>query len=156
MQIGVHGTYGRQLSIHSLDATAPNGDPGKYGRIFQDLAKQPLLVPDDVLEQLANAMVDDPAKAVIGDNAHIPAGYTYFGQFVDHDVTFDTTPLSQQNVDPYATKNFRTPCLDLDSIYAEGPSVSPHLYARDPTPPFKISNKFLIGRTEQTRLLHKS
>ena len=74
----------------------------------------------------------------------------YFGQFVDHDVTFDTTPLSQQNVDPYATKNFRTPCLDLDSIYAEGPSVSPHLYARDPTPPFKISNKFLIGRTEQS------
>ena len=127
MLIGIHGTYGRQLSINSLEATAPNGDPGKYGRMFEDLSKHPLLVPDNVLEELANAMVDDATPSPSLDNANIPAGYTYFGQFVDHDLTLDTTPLSQQNVDPYATTNFRTPCLDLDSIYGEGPSVNPHL-----------------------------
>jgi hypothetical protein len=26
------------------------------------------------------------------DNDLIPAGYVYFGQFVDHDMTHDTTP----------------------------------------------------------------
>src|SRR4051794_16483308 len=62
------------------------------------------------------------------DNPRIPAGYTYFGQFVDHDITFD--PLSQLSKfnDPDALTNFRSPRFDLDSLYGEGPSGSPYLY----------------------------
>jgi hypothetical protein len=30
------------------------------------------------------------------DNPKIPAGYTYFGQFVDHDITFDPVSSFQR------------------------------------------------------------
>ena len=50
--------------------------------------------------------------------ATIPAGFTYLGQFIDHDITFDPTPFELQRVnDPDALVNFRTPRLDLDSLY---------------------------------------
>ena len=66
------------------------------------------------------------------DNNAIPAAYTYFGQFIDHDITFDdrandlTTP-----VDPSALVNKRTPQLDLDSLYGSGPTTSSTLYNAD-------------------------
>lgn len=66
------------------------------------------------------------------DNKEIAAGYTYFGQFVDHDLTFDdrandlVTPTP-----PSALVNARTPQLDLDSVYGSGPTVSPTLYESD-------------------------
>lgn len=46
--------------------------------------------------------------------------------------------------DPLAIKNFRSPALDLDSLYGDGPSVHPFLYVRDPNS-MKMSQKFLIG-----------
>ncbi len=66
------------------------------------------------------------------DNMQIHAGYTYFGQFVDHDLTLDdrandlVTPTP-----PSALVNGRTPQLDLDSVYGKGPSDSPSLYESD-------------------------
>ena len=66
------------------------------------------------------------------DNPNVPAGFTYLGQFVDHDITLDLTSLSEKEKDPLAVENFRTPSLDLDSIYGLGPDGSPHLYARNP------------------------
>jgi hypothetical protein len=65
------------------------------------------------------------------DNHTLPAGYTYFGQFITHDITFDATSSLQQQEDPEAIRNYRTPALDLDSLYGGGPLVSPHLYDRD-------------------------
>jgi len=81
----------------------------------------PPLLPDDKdLEELARAMVEpeptgeeDPS----GDNPAIPAGFTYFGQFVDHDLTFDPTSQLQRDNDPDALVDFRTPRFDLDSVY---------------------------------------
>jgi hypothetical protein len=65
-------------------------------------------------------------------DSSIPAGYTYFGQFVDHDINFDQTPLARTGaVDPTATTNNRTPSLDLDSLYGGGPEVRPELYEPD-------------------------
>jgi len=66
------------------------------------------------------------------DNRDIPAGYTYFGQFVDHDLTFDDRP--NDLVTPTAVSslvNGRTPQLDLDSLYGSGPTTSPTLYESD-------------------------
>ena len=66
------------------------------------------------------------------DNKDIPAGYTYFGQFVDHDLTFDDRP--NDLVTPTAVSslvNGRTPQLDLDSLYGSGPSTSSNLYEAD-------------------------
>ena len=35
-------------------------------------------------------------------------GYTYFGQFVGHDLTYDSTPLAGPYAEPEKTPNFRT------------------------------------------------
>lgn len=64
-------------------------------------------------------------------NARIPAGYTYFGQFVDHDITFDPQSSLERANDPHALVNFRTPRFDLDSLYGAGPADQPFLYDWD-------------------------
>src|SRR5205823_1214648 len=65
---------------------------GGVGRMFR---LRPPLRPDDKdLEALGRQMVDpEPAgeEDTAGDNPDSPAGFTYFGQFVDHDLTFDPT-----------------------------------------------------------------
>lgn len=140
-----HGKHLRALTAETLDALSGHGDPGKFGRMFPMLP--PLAVPDHPLAELAKAMIDDPAQPASGDNPDIPAGFTYLGQFVDHDVTLDTTPLAQQMADPTATENFRTPALDLDSLYGDGPGQNPELYGRQSRSPYGPDNRFLIGIT---------
>ena len=93
---------------------------------------RPLEVSDAKLEALANAMIDNNPGSPVGNNRHIPAGFTYFGQFVDHDITLDLTSLGDKEKDPLGIENFRTPSVDLDCLYGLGPDGSPHLYARNP------------------------
>ena len=52
----------------------------------------------------------------------VPAGFTYLGQFVDHDLSFDETQL-MENVDipPGTIVSARSPRLDLDCLYGVGP-----------------------------------
>ena len=59
---------------------------------------------------------------------HLFAGFTFIGQFIDHDITLDNTPLELQQADPDATVNFRTPRYDLDSVYGRGPAHEPQFY----------------------------
>jgi hypothetical protein len=57
-----------------------------------------------------------------GGASGIPAGFTYLGQFVDHDLTFDKTAVMLgQNVTPAELLQARSPSLDLDSLYGAGP-----------------------------------
>jgi hypothetical protein len=65
------------------------------------------------------------------ENSGISAGYTYFGQFIDHDLTFDPASSLQKQNDPDALVDFRTPRFDLDNVYGRGPSDQPYLYRDD-------------------------
>lgn len=66
------------------------------------------------------------------ENVDIPAGYTYFGQFVDHDLTLDDRPNDLTTpTEVSALVNLRTPQLDLDSLYGLGPVGSSALYQPD-------------------------
>jgi hypothetical protein len=57
-----------------------------------------------------------------GKASRIPAGFTYLGQFVDHDLTFDkTNVMLGANVSPVQLLQARSPSLDLDSLYGAGP-----------------------------------
>jgi Animal haem peroxidase len=57
-----------------------------------------------------------------GGNSQIPAGFTYLGQFIDHDLTFDKTDVMLgANVTPAQLLQARSPSLDLDSLYGAGP-----------------------------------
>src|SRR6185436_13070955 len=74
-------------------------------------------------------LIADPAKSVHNpDNPAMPAGLTFVGQFIDHDMTFDPTSSLARQQDPDSIRNFRIPALDLDSLYGGGPVASPHLY----------------------------
>ncbi len=57
-----------------------------------------------------------------GTAGNVPAGFTYLGQFVDHDLTLDRTALmTAGEVDPATMLSGRSPSLDLDSLYGAGP-----------------------------------
>ena len=61
------------------------------------------------------------------ENILVPAGYTYLGQFIDHDLTFDST----SSLDPTSgvvPTNLRTPRFDLDCLYGDGPAAQPFMY----------------------------
>ncbi|MFZ6647143.1 peroxidase family protein [Undibacterium sp. TJN25] len=88
---------------------------------------------DDDLFAAAKAM-DLPDTVGDGpdaeENLYVPAGYTYLGQFVDHDLTLDTTSTLNPN-DPTPPTNLRTPAFDLDCVYGDGPAAQPYLYEPD-------------------------
>src|SRR5438874_6213351 len=90
------------------------------------------------LKKLAAAMIaeheDDPTPETEVDNEEnqgIDAGYTYLGQFIDHDLTFDPASSLEKQNDPDALVDFRTPRFDLDSVYGRGPDDQPYLYQID-------------------------
>jgi len=84
--------------------------------------------PSGVNRQLGepNARKVGQAMAAGGGGAgQIPAGFTYLGQFVDHDLTFDkTNVMLDENVSPAQLLQARSPSLDLDSLYGGGPGGS--------------------------------
>jgi len=67
---------------------------GKFGRMFRAL--RPAFNPnDDRLEPIFTALgdkminkFDPPTDGPDDEESGIPALYTYFGQFIDHDITF--------------------------------------------------------------------
>ena len=96
---------------------------GRFGKMF-DLGPARYDAAD--LERLANAMI---VRADAADReSTLPAGYTYFGQFIGHDITFDATSSLRQDRDPATLADFRTPRFDLDCVYGTGPVDQPFLY----------------------------
>jgi hypothetical protein len=104
-----------------------------------------------LLGQLGNMMGDpgrdpnptshNPADAGVSS---VPAGFVYFGQFVDHDITLDVSSTLDAAVDANTINNMRSPSLDLDSLYGRGPGLDPFLYAFPSSgPPTAI--KFQLG-----------
>jgi hypothetical protein len=109
---------------------------GRFGRIFRALP--PAEFSEDALIALGKAMVaplePTPTPETEVDNEEnqgIPAGYTYLGQFIDHDLTFDPISSLEKQNDPEALTDFRTPRFDLDSIYGRGSDDQPYLYQDD-------------------------
>jgi hypothetical protein len=118
-------------------ATAPApeimGSPFKFGRLF-DKAKiepRPDKTEKEQRQEIADCLValgkcmSDPRECdgvAAPSFSEIPAGYTYLGQFIAHEITADRTqglPLEELIPD-----NLRSPTLDLDSLYGDGPNGS--------------------------------
>jgi len=125
-------------SLHGLDnrgieaGAIPGGGFGRFGRMFDFFARP---IPDAVLQVIATAMIKEDVSKPINEeeptdeNPTIPAGYTYFGQFIDHDISLDPTPLSTKANDLAAMQDFRSPALDLDCVYGRGPDDQPYMYS---------------------------
>jgi hypothetical protein len=130
---GLHGVELRGMYLTSKDRLAE----GRFGTMFKRL---PAFAPrDDLLDGLARTMVEDqtvPDDNHLNTSPRLFAGFTFVGQFIDHDITFDNTPLDLQLADPDARVNFRTPRYDLDSVYGRGPAQEPQFY--NPADPDKL------------------
>lgn len=117
-----------------LGYAAPYREQTIYEHLFPELPAMP--DPGSAaLAQIASQMVDTEANAAAGawpatstgDNPAIPAGMTYLGQFIDHDLTFD--PVSTlTGTTPGGLSDLRTARFDLDSLYGRGMDDEPYLY----------------------------
>lgn len=105
--------------MHGTSKTELEGlFPNRFGRLFPNL--QSFRPSDKSLEDLGKAMVDETINRV----SEVPAGYTYLGQFIDHDISKDSLGATDPRMIP--TKELgeliqqRTPSLDLDCLYGSG------------------------------------
>jgi hypothetical protein len=99
---------------------------GRFSRMFGDLA--PLYTDPAVLRDLGdNKVRENPSDSTLRSTDY-PLGMVFFGQFIDHDITLDVTSQLDRTNDPFAIENFRTPALDLDSVYGTDPEAFPYLY----------------------------
>ena len=116
-----HGVPPRGLLAMSNHALSMNHMTGRFGRMFPHLP--PALFSEASLSALADAMVttDLPKD---GEESDFGAAYTYLGQFIDHDLTFDPSTFAQQQSDPSGISDFRTPAFDLDNVYGRGQDIS--------------------------------
>jgi hypothetical protein len=136
-----HGAVPRGLPTTPASSTTT----GRFGRMFRHLpvyqhqVETLVALGDSMIQELENGRLDEPLGTAdedentskMGGDLRLPAGYTYFGQFVDHDITFDPVSSLQRQNDPNALTDFRTPRFDLDSLYGRGPSDQPYLYEAD-------------------------
>jgi hypothetical protein len=132
-------------------ATCPTPGSG-YGRLFPNLASA--LFDSTALRSLATQIMAAPeinptpeGEVDAEENYALPAGYTYFGQFVDHDLTNDDRPNDLTTPIPVSSLvNGRTPQLDLDSLYLAGPTAAPQLYNSDQM--HLLTGALLTGSTD--------
>jgi hypothetical protein len=157
---GPHGLIaaagaGAATAPKELRQTGPAAPSTSFGRLFEGIppAAEPtqplldalvelgkpggLLDARDALQRGPKDLITD--LSLSANNPNNPthtAGTTFVGQFVDHDITFDAgSPLGRPTA-PESARNFRTPALDLDSVYGAGPVADQALY--DPADQAKL------------------
>lgn len=132
--------------------SGPNYEPGKYGRMFPQLdpwkTDECSGDPNLYLKTLGNQN-NDLFFTEARKDSDMPAGYTYLGQFIAHDLSYDPTSVEDRQSDPYFLKNFRTPAFDLDSVYGGGPSCNTKLYESSDKASFVLAK---VETTEQPKL----
>jgi hypothetical protein len=134
-------------SVHVIRPTRPHHQDDSFSRMFPGLppfspqtddarerARQ-LGVKDGLLDAQDN--LTDPIQSITNpsvfspknhDNPNMTAGVTFFGQFLDHDLTLALKAPLLENTLPRRTTNFRTAAFDLDSVYGDGPNDASELY----------------------------
>jgi len=132
---------------------------GSFGRMFRNLPPfgPPTNAVRDALMELGSlggildanddlaagpvALITDPnLQRVNRNNPTHTAGVTFFGQFLDHDMTFDLTSRLGFPTQPIRSPNARTPFFDLDSVYGNGPGGNPELYDPNDLIKFRVES----------------
>lgn len=147
----VAGAHGLAQTLESATLDSQTGTQQAvetpFDYLFPELASDPaaLLPANEPLETVAglkalgDAMVEQStasgADPQATHNSTIPTVYTYWGQFIDHDLTANTDSnieifdITKPNLQPIPAadvvsqlKNARQPALNLDSVYGDGPT----------------------------------
>ena len=139
MSLTVQERAASPASVCSHARTIQATPRGYYTRLFGKTA-HPIGVDDEAkLVELGNAMRYEIER----EGTLTPRiGFTYFGQFLGHDLSHDVTSLAGPYREAEDTPNFRTAAFDLDHVYGDGPEGSPYLYEGE-----EGAETFKIGRT---------
>ncbi len=123
--------YTAALGHELPEASAPENADLPFDRLFPHLpAHQP---PDELLEHLGepNGPMSERKSLWADDSYDSPnhaAGYTFFAQFLFHDLTYELVRrLSTER--PPSTVQGGPSSLRLHTLYGPGPEMAPHLYA---------------------------
>ncbi len=154
-----HGVYPHDI----VPPKSKYFDSGRFGRLFGKLPPFASDTPEvraalleigkagglmDAKDKLSEGPIklitEAPLSAKNPNNLTLTAGFTFLGQFLDHDMTFDPTSSLERQQDPEHISNFRTPSLALDNLYGAGPGGSPHLFDQSPA---GQGIKFLLEET---------
>ena len=143
-QLGAHGAPGKNPGLYQVnDFSSERVDEesdGRFGRMFvigegktEDGTEklQPNPLPRYELRRLGavgGPLHPKNGPAVGKRDSLAPAGITFLGQFIDHDITLDVQSKFSSPQINAALENARTPNLDLDCVYGGGREASPHLY----------------------------
>lgn len=139
-----HGIRERQALNHLCSNNSYNHErEGRFGRLFWSKHNVAPLYsnPNDLIKMGRPGGVMD-SLGVKDLTQTVPLGMIFFGQFIDHDITFDTESRFNTVNNPQEIENFRTPNLDLDSLFGEGPEDEPFLYESN-------SLKLVTGESNQ-------
>ena len=108
-------TFCRTMFSHGLELPADG-----YEKMFPGLA--PHQQSRCQIQELARTMVMSPPgpECLVDDNPNIPAGYTYLGQFIAHDISHMRGP-----------ENLVSPMLNLDTVYGADRQSGRHLFKQN-------------------------
>ncbi|MFS0518268.1 heme peroxidase family protein [Nostoc sp. UIC 10607] len=148
-----HGGYIKEETVQQRIALRPPTTEAidvetDFDYLFPDIARDPnSLLPADnnqdiikKLKELGDAIIDREGPELEDANSKIPPVYTYWGQFIDHDITANTdravtdlqADITKDDFKPLSPdfitdklKNLRRPTFDLDSVYGDGPTLDP-------------------------------
>ncbi len=125
--------------------STPCGD--RFGYMTPDAVRAAFKIPvtseNLILMDKLGELMGNSGRETMADSP-IPAGFTYVGQFVDHDITLDVSSTLDTATSATTVRNMRSPALDLDSVYGDGPALNPFLYVFPSSgPPTAI--KLLLG-----------
>lgn len=160
MVVALTPLAGQQQDPHGSDdeGTHDGGPSDRFGRMFHlppfaaptpavtaaliELGQRGgLMDANDQLSAGPVQLIVDPALSLNNpNNENHTAGVTFVGQFLDHDMTFDTTSRLGRPANPRRTPNARRPYFDLDSVYGDGPSGSPQLYEAADLAKFRVES----------------
>jgi Animal haem peroxidase len=145
------------INVHNFTRLFPNlpkfaAQSAHVEAALKDIGKPGgLLDARDALDKGPVLLITDPAlSAGNPNNPTHTAGTTFFGQFVDHDITFDVASQLGKPTDPETSPNGRTAALDLDSVYGGGPIASPQLYDSGDRAKLKIESGGLFEDVPRT------
>ena len=134
----ISGSHGQALPLTQGQTKA---DCSSFGYYFEDAPTAPFNAGTlEAIQKLHKDMVET-TPGPEGDHSSLPPIFTYFGQFVDHDITGlaldddadPLLPIQSKDLKPEARAELRTKILnvrsgffDLDSLYgAVRPSMTP-------------------------------
>lgn len=131
---GPHSRHGSKFSLGYFPGPAVRSPcANMFGYMSRPRTRSTTRLPFDaatrsLLLALGAAMAAPGRDS--GVDSTLPAGFTYAGQFIDHDITLDVSSSLDVATDANTIHNMRSPSLDLDSLYGRGPVLDPFLYTQ--------------------------